>query len=292
MSVGVSRSASLTLEPTGQVSLQWTQAWRGLLMLRATDVTARHPHHVHDYYSVGVVDRGEGEIECRGESYRAGPGSVILISPFEAHTEASGSRDGWSLRLIHPAPATMRRLLGLEGTGALEHLRFASPVVRDNALADQLDQMFRRSAEATDGSIDDQTAERVRGALKRQLRPSGNYGRVLRSQRAAVQVQARLRDPRRKMTSMAELSALTGLSRFHLSRAFRDHTGLPPYAYFEQVRIARAKVLMRHGHELSAVAMSLGFSDQSHFHRQFKAVSATTPGRYARALKSVFCPRP
>jgi len=32
------------------------------------------------------------------------------------------------------------------------------------------------------------------------------------------------------------------------------------------------------------VAMALGFSDQSHFHRQFKDASATTPGRYARAL--------
>jgi len=57
------------------------------------------------------------------------------------------------------------------------------------------------------------------------------------------------------------------------------------------VRIARAKLLIRKGHELSAVAMTLGFSDQSHFHRQFRTESATTPGRYARALRSVFCPR-
>ena len=89
---------------------------------------------------------------------------------------------------------------------------------------------------------------------------------------------------------MAELSALTGLSRFHLSRTFRDITGLPPYAYFEQVRMARAKVLLRQGHGLSAVAMALGYSDQSHFHRQFRTVAATTPGRYAKALRTVFCP--
>lgn len=291
MSAVLHRTGNLTLDPAGEVSLQWTQAWRGLLMLRATDVTVCHPHHVHDYYSIGIVDRGEVEIQCRGESYRAGPGSVVLISPFEPHTEECLSRDGWSSRFIHPAPGTMRRLLGMEGSGVLEQLQFVSPVVQDNALADRLDRMFRRSAQATDGSIDEPTAEGVRSALKRQLRSTANNGRVLRSQRAAELVRVRLRDSRRKMTSLTELSALTGLSRFHLSRAFRDMTGLPPYAYFEQVRLARAKVLLRYGQELSSVAMSLGFSDQSHFHRQFKAVSATTPGRYARALRSVFCPR-
>lgn len=291
MSADVRRAGSLTLEPAGEVNLQWTQAWRGLLMLHAADVTASHPHHVHDYYSVGIVDRGEAEIQCRGESYRAVPGSVILISPYEAHTEACVSPDGWSLRAIHPAPHTMRRLLGLEGSGSLDHLRFVSPVVRDNALADTLDRMFRRSAQASDGSIDGQTAGDVRESLMQQLCVASNGGRLLRSQRAAEIVQVRIRDSRRKMTSLAELSALTGMSRFHLSRAFRDATGLPPYAYFEQVRIARAKVLLRRGHELSAVAMALGFSDQSHFHRQFKESSATTPGRYARALRDVFCPR-
>ena len=290
MSADVRRAGSLTLDPAGEVHLQWTQAWRGLLMLRATDVKASHPHHVHDYYSVGVVDRGAAEIQCRGATYRAVPGSVILISPFEAHTEACVSPDGWSLRAIHPAPATMRRLLGLEGSGVLDQLRFVTPVVQDNALADKLDRMFRQSEQASDGSIDEQTAEGVRAALKEQLSLTSRGGRVLRSQRAAEIVRARIRDSRRKMTSLAELSALTGMSRFHLSRAFRDATGLPPYAYFEQVRLARAKVLLRQGHELSAVAMALGFSDQSHFHRQFKDVSATTPGRYARALRSVFCP--
>ena len=90
---------------------------------------------------------------------------------------------------------------------------------------------------------------------------------------------------------MTELAGITGMSRFHLSRIFRDATGLPPYQYFEQVRIARAKVMLRQGYSLSAVAMALGFSDQSHFHRQFREVGATTPGRYARALRDVFCHR-
>jgi AraC-like DNA-binding protein len=191
---------------------------------------------------------------------------------------------------MHPAPPTMRRVLGMDVIGVLDRLRFIKPVVKDEALADQLDRMFRQSDRSRDGSIEERTSERVRELLRKQLRPVNERGPTLRGQRAAELVRLRINESRRKMTSMAELSALTGLSRFHLSRTFRDITGLPPYQYFEQVRLARAKVLLRKGHEISAVAMALGYSDQSHFHRQFRAVAATTPGRYAKALRDVFCP--
>ena len=290
MSPEAGRTASLTLEPGGVSTLRWTKAFRGLLTLRATDLQSHHPHHVHDYYTVAVVDHGEAEIQVRDESYRATPGSVILLSPFEVHQEDCASSAGWSYRAMHPAPATMRRVLGLDVTAVLDKLRFIKPVLNDALLADHLDRMFRTSERSADGSIDDRTAERVRESLRRQLRVASDRGPTRRGQRAAEMARVRINDSRRKMTSMAELSALTGLSRFHLSRTFRDITGLPPYAYFEQVRLARAKVLLRRGYGLSAVAMALGYSDQSHFHRQVRTAASTTPGRYAKALRTVFCP--
>lgn len=110
----------LTLDPGGTVSLRWTNAWRGLLTLHACDLRATHPLHVHDYYTISVVDSGQAEIQCRGESYRVGPGSVILISPYEVHHEASMSSAGWSSRAMNPRPATMRRVLGGEFAHALD----------------------------------------------------------------------------------------------------------------------------------------------------------------------------
>jgi quercetin dioxygenase-like cupin family protein len=112
MSPAPGRNGQLTLDPGGAITLRWTNAFRGLLTLSASDVRATHPHHVHDYYSICVVDRGEAEITCRGESYRVRPGSVILISPYEAHEEMCVSSGGWSLRALNPAPPTMRRVLG------------------------------------------------------------------------------------------------------------------------------------------------------------------------------------
>lgn len=283
-----SQSASLTLDEGGVADLCWTNAWRGLLTLQMRDFRSSHPFHVHDYYSICLVDSGEAEIICRGEAYRAGPGSVMLISPFEVHQEVNTSNTPWFFRAMHPAMATMRRVLGMERTAGLDRLRFTSPVVNDAALADQLHRMFEATTRSSDGSITDEVADPVRASLLRHFRPVDERRRRLRGQRAVETVRARILDAHREMPSLTELASLTGLSRFHLSRTFRDATGLPPYAYFEQVRLARAKVMIRQGYELSAVAMALGYSDQSHFHRQFRERAAMTPGRYAQALRKVF----
>ena len=281
-------TSTLALDPGGQATFQWTSAWRGVLTLRMDGLRATHAMHVHDYYSVLVVDHGEAEIRCRGSAFLARPGSVILLSPWEAHEEVPLSTGGWSFRAFHPAPATMRRLLGVSPDIDLRRVHFDRPVADDGAFASQLDRVFTRLARRADGVIEDADTDAVRASLHRHLR-SEPRTRELRGARAVTVARERIMTATRAMPSMTELAQLTGMSRFHLSRVFSDVTGMPPYSYFEQVRLARAKALLRRGHGISHVAMSLGYSDQSHFHRQFRDRAASTPGRYARALQSVFC---
>jgi mannose-6-phosphate isomerase-like protein (cupin superfamily) len=74
-----SQVGRLTLDPGGEISLRWTKAWNGLLTIKGQDFRASHSHHVHDYYSICLVDHGEAEVIARGESFHVRPGSVILI---------------------------------------------------------------------------------------------------------------------------------------------------------------------------------------------------------------------
>jgi AraC-like DNA-binding protein len=85
-----------------------------------------------------------------------------------------------------------------------------------------------------------------------------------------------------KPISLLELSAVSGVSPFHLSRRFRARYGLPPYMYLEMVRVERARTLLRRGEAISRVAFDTGFSDQSHLTRRFKRVVGVPPGQYAR----------
>jgi AraC-like DNA-binding protein len=70
------------------------------------------------------------------------------------------------------------------------------------------------------------------------------------------------------------------LSPFHLLRVFRAAVGLPPHAYQIQLRVARAKELLRAGMPIAAVAVEVGFVDQSHLTRHFKRLVGVPPGRY------------
>jgi len=56
--------------------------------------------------------------------------------------------------------------------------------------------------------------------------------------------------------------------------------GLPPHQFQLQARIARSRELMMAGVPIAHVAADLGFSDQSHFTRHFKAALGVTPAAY------------
>jgi AraC-like DNA-binding protein len=79
---------------------------------------------------------------------------------------------------------------------------------------------------------------------------------------------------------LAELARAAGASPFHLVRIFRKELGLPPHAYINQVRIRHAKDLLDAGVSLAAAAVSVGFSDQSHFGRHFKRTVGVSPARF------------
>jgi AraC-like DNA-binding protein len=85
--------------------------------------------------------------------------------------------------------------------------------------------------------------------------------------------------------SLDELSAIAGLSPYHLVRSFTRRFGLPPHAYQIHVRVERARAPLAAGVPLAEVASSVGFADQSHFTRHFRRIMNTTPANYASATR-------
>ena len=80
--------------------------------------------------------------------------------------------------------------------------------------------------------------------------------------------------------TLPDLARCAGLSAFHLCRVFGATVGMPPHAYQTQVRVRRAKSLLRAGVPIAAAATAAGFYDQAHLTRHFKRIVGLTPGRY------------
>ncbi|MNG55538.1 transcriptional activator FtrA [compost metagenome] len=83
-----------------------------------------------------------------------------------------------------------------------------------------------------------------------------------------------------------QLEALTGYTCRTIQRQFRQDTGMSPKAFGRIMRCQAALNMMhQHGNiSFSGLALDLGFSDQSHFLREFKKLVSATPLDYQRRM--------
>ena len=80
--------------------------------------------------------------------------------------------------------------------------------------------------------------------------------------------------------TVGEAAQCAGMSREGFSRRFRKRHGVPPHAFWLQERLNDARLLLRAGEPVAAVAADTGFADQSHLGRCFRRAFGVTPGRY------------
>jgi AraC-like DNA-binding protein len=82
--------------------------------------------------------------------------------------------------------------------------------------------------------------------------------------------------------SNAEIAAICGLSQNYFVTAFRKRTGETPHACLVRYRVEKAKQLLGGPMSLADVALSCGFSDQSHLTRVFRKHAGVGPGEWRR----------
>lgn len=83
--------------------------------------------------------------------------------------------------------------------------------------------------------------------------------------------------------SLQAMADSAGLSPFHFSRMFKSATGASPHQYVLRRRIdVGAEMLLARDESIAAIALELGFTDQSHFTMHFKRVHGVGPAGYRR----------
>ena len=84
-----------------------------------------------------------------------------------------------------------------------------------------------------------------------------------------------------------ELAEMVGLSRSHFSRAFQATTGQSPQEFLIQRRLCEARNLLADTEQaISDIALTSGFSSQSHMTKAFKKHLGITPKQYRRTFHS------
>lgn len=86
--------------------------------------------------------------------------------------------------------------------------------------------------------------------------------------------------------TLDELSSAACLSRFHFLRLFRQAFGTTPYRFLTDVRMARARVLLRDTRlAVHEIAETLGFDASPSFSRAFRRAVGVYPDAWRSALR-------
>lgn len=91
----------------------------------------------------------------------------------------------------------------------------------------------------------------------------------------------------RTITDLAERTAIAPRT---LQRQFREFAGVSPTWVLRRYRLLEAAEAVRHGERpsWSQLAIDLGYADQAHLIRDFRAATGRTPEAYARAQRQGF----
>ena len=219
----------------------------------------------------------------------------IIPHPCVNVTVESGSpgevRHGFAMpaALLHGLP-TRRFAVDLTGTGRVLGVRFRpggfaaltghnAGALRDRVVP--LGQVFGATADTLASEIlaeedDERRVELTEAFLCERLPDSApGYDLVL------ALVTEMLED--RSLIRAGQLTRRHGLSERTLQRLFRSYVGASPKWVLVRYRLhdAAARLEREPGVPIAAVAAAVGYFDQAHFCRGFKALLAVTPAEYA-----------
>lgn len=256
-------------------------------------VSQQSPHcyrlHMHAEYSIGIVDAGHTVLQHAQGASTLQTGDVVLIEPGVWHACNPAQQERWSYRMLYVQADWLHAQLGAC------RLQFLQRALRDTASRAAVNQLCHCLLA---GDASGWTAQLL--ALLRQLHivqpvaqsplagasAGVGTGAIAGDDTAVRHALQLLHQQPDAAPSVQQLAHAGGLSASCFIRRFKAATGVTPGAYRLNLRLNGARHLLAQGVALAEAAHSMGFADQAHLQRTFKAHHALTPGRYAHSAPS------
>ncbi|MEL6406555.1 MAG: AraC family transcriptional regulator [Chloroflexota bacterium] len=240
--------------------------------------------HFHEDYAIGVVEQGVHAFQYRGETFAIPAGRVVTCQPGEIHNGYSGSEEPWRYRMLYLHPSLLQDVAAELGFRS-SSLPFLSYTSINHKHAIYAVRSLHQQSTMSETTLAQEVRAREMLALIlsnfSEVRPNL---RSIHDERTPIErTIAMMHDRYAEDIQLHDLATAAHLSKSYFIRAFRHHTSMSPYAYLVQVRLNRAKSLLRHGTSPVKVAQRTGFYDQSHLTRSFKRFMGISPGQYAAA---------
>lgn len=252
-------------------------------------LTANRPHVSRrsnlESFLFFMVMEGEGTLRYQDEDYRLGSGDCVFIDCRLPYSHKPDEKHLWKLRWIHfngaQLPGIYEKYVKRGGSPAFYAKNF-------EAFSELFFRLFRLST-AEDYIRDMRINSGLSELVERLMELSWNplQESPLNARKDIVPIKQYLDEHFTEKISLDELSALFFVNKFYLSRLFKEAYGMPVNAYLQQLRVTKAKKMLRFTDEsMETIGMECGIGEANYFCRLFRKVEGISPNEYRRMWRS------
>lgn len=242
--------------------------------------------HSHPTFSIGAIDEGNSVFQSSfGTAQKITAGTLVIVPAHVEHSCNPMPNQAWSYQMLHLNLAWLNQLYSeFQQQGLDLHIPQHKPlIIKDESLYEAFTEMNETLFDAQKLIFEKEQA--LLHCLIHLLLPHFILEEIQKPQYLYKDF-LKLIDvisSSEAFISLEELAQRVGLSRYAIIRLFKANVGLTPHAFQINLKINQAREQLKQGVPLAELAVNLGFSDQSHFHKAFKAHTGVTPRQFQLA---------
>lgn len=247
--------------------------------------------HLHDSHQLLYVTQGQARITVSENIYLATPGTMVLISRFEAHSVLESTPDyrRYSLQ-IAPQISTYGKMVDYSVLSVLTNRPANFLHAVDMSACGETEALLRQiTAESAQKPAMHQTMQDLK-LLQVLLLLVRLHPELVTQEDAALslvqQIQFYLENHYASRLTLDGLAKYFHLSASHLSHQFKRITGTSVMGYLQACRLAAAKQqLAQTDLSISHIIDICGYSDSSNFSHAFRSATGLTPTQFRRQYR-------
>lgn len=212
--------------------------------------------HTHDELTLGCIRGGETCLTLNNREYFLKAGDVIIIPAHTVHLCSPMDPKNFSYVILHISPEWIDR-------------EFNNRDISPGVITPDINLFNRLMDEVDKDSVYEFFSQIPNLAIKESI-PARNL----------KEIKGYIDEYYTVELSIDELSQRFSINKYSFIRSFKKEYYLSPHQYIMNLRINRAKELIKRGDDFTSVTYDCGFYDQSHFIKTFKTYTGLTPEKF------------
>lgn len=246
--------------------------------------------HIHDCCEVFLCLSNNQEFMIGDSMFSANRNDMLVVNQFEIHKllEKPNSFCERYVFKLHPRFLLLNSTSKTDLSGCFyDRVKFNRQVKLTDKQALELINLFNSFKNCDmlgDDILTNVNAIKAVVLINRYLSAgTGEVSKVSYSSNTVVEsVVGYINDNLFSNINLDELSKRHFISKNHLCRIFKKHTGTTVVNYITLRRIAEAKKFLNDGYDVKDTCEKCGFNDYSHFIRTFKNIVGVPPKQYIK----------